>query len=159
MEKEGPEIDKRLPNSQAVQDREEPLRGLIHGLPGTGKSRVLNWLRRLLVEGMQWEHGTEFVFVAFQNKVAHAMGGVTLHSCAELTVGAGKASRTLQHTDVDTLFTRNQHLRWIIMDEVFMIPDDLLGNFAGKFQEAVRGTRFKKRKDKSLRPFGGIIEY
>ena len=37
--------------------REEPLRGLTIGGPGTGKSRVIQWIVRLFTEGMGWEEG------------------------------------------------------------------------------------------------------
>ena len=61
----------------------------------------------------------------------------------------------LDHTDVDVLFTRNQHLRWILFDEVFMIPDVLLGTFASHLQDAARDSRYKQRADNSVRAFGG----
>ena len=55
--------------------REEPLRGLVHGLFGTGKSKIILFIRRLFTEALGWEHGVDFIFVAFQNRVAYAMGG------------------------------------------------------------------------------------
>ena len=42
------------------------------------------------------------------------------------------------------------------MDEVFMIPDDLLGMFANNFEDAaLESSRFRKRSDGSIRVFGG----
>ena len=79
LEKEGPHLLRKVLKKNMVDTREEPLRGLIHGLPGTGKSRVIKWICRLFTEALGWEHGVEFVCVAFQNRVAHAMGGYTLH--------------------------------------------------------------------------------
>lgn len=74
LQLEGPELRRKyLPHKFSI-DREEPLRGLIHGVPGTGKSNVINWITRMFVEAMGWEHGVQFLCVAFQNKVAHAMG-------------------------------------------------------------------------------------
>ena len=35
----------------------EPLFDIIHGYPGTGKSRVIAWLRELMEEGLGWAHG------------------------------------------------------------------------------------------------------
>ena len=54
---------------------EQPLFGFCHGSPGTGKSRVIKWIRRMFTEGVGWQHEDEFLFVVFQNRVAHAMGG------------------------------------------------------------------------------------
>ena len=61
----------------------------------------------------------------------------------------------MTHADIDLLFTRNQHLRWVLMDVVGMIPDDLIGAFEHHFAAAAADTRFKVRADKSIRPFGG----
>ena len=70
---EGPDLQRKLLKKTSEDEREEPLRGLIHGLPGTGKSRVIKWLCRMFGEALKWEHGNEFVCVAFQNRVAHAI--------------------------------------------------------------------------------------
>ena len=59
------------------QDLGEPLRGLIHGPPGTGKSRLIYWICRCFTEALGWEHSKEFICIAYQNRVAHAMGGIT----------------------------------------------------------------------------------
>jgi hypothetical protein len=82
--KEGSDLRRGDPN---VEKEEEPLRGFIHGPPGTGKSRVILLIRRFFVEALGWEHGVEFVFVAFQNRVAYAMGGTTLHAGGDIAVG------------------------------------------------------------------------
>ena len=137
-------------------EREEPFRGCIHGLPGTGKSRVIHWLIRMFTEALRWEHGVKFICVAFQNKVAHAMGGLTLHSSGDIPIGSASHARKLEHSDIDILFAKNQWLRWLIFDEVFMNPDELLGAFNDNFQDAARDSSpFKKRAEGTLRAFGG----
>ena len=83
----------------------------------------------MFIEAMKWEHGVQFVCVAFQNRVAYQMGGATLHSAGEVPVGGVHQDRKLARGDIDLLFTKNQALRWILIDEVYMIPDDLLGHF------------------------------
>ena len=87
----------------------------IHGEPGTGKSRVIQWVRRFFMEALKWAHEREFLFGAYQNTVAHAMGGSTLHTGGDILVGA-PGEEKMNHTDVDVLFTRNQCLRWIVID-------------------------------------------
>ena len=72
----------------------EPLRGFVHGGPGTGKSKVIKWIRRMFLEALQWTHGVQFMCVTFQNSVAYAMCGSTLHAGGELSVG-GKQNRKL----------------------------------------------------------------
>ena len=88
----------------------------------------------MFTEAMDWSHGVEFLYVAFQNRVAYAMGGTTLHSAGDLSVGA--EYKSLSHTDVDVLFTRNQDLRWVLVDECFMLPDELFGTFEQQLAEA-----------------------
>ena len=52
-------------------------------------------------EALAWEHGNQFICVAYQNRVARAMGGVTLHTGGD--VGVGEYDKKLEHTDVDIL--------------------------------------------------------
>ena len=156
LEKEGTGILRRLRGASITDFREEPFRGCCHGLPGTGKSRVIRWLIRMFKEAMLWTHGTEFQCVAFQNTVAYAMGGFTLHSSGDIQIGSTSDTRKLDYTDIDGLFTRNQNLRWLIFDETFMIPDELLGTFSDHLRDAAAdSSRYKKRADGSVRVFGG----
>ena len=69
------------------------------------------------------------------------MEGNTLHVGGDIAVGG---DRSLQHTDVDVLFTRNQYLRWVIIDELPMVPDDLLGEFASNLTGAASPSRYQK---------------
>ena len=85
---------------------EEPMRGFVHGPPGTGKSRLIFRIRKLFLDALGWEHGVQYMCVAFQNRVAYAMQGVTLHAGGEVPVGA--AHRSLEHSDVDSLFTQKK---------------------------------------------------
>ena len=110
----------------------------------------------MFTEALGWQHGVHFLCVAFQNRVAYAMGGSTLHNAGDISVGLDASRRKLDHADIDLLFTRNQALRWIITDEVFMIPDELRGAFNHKIQDAARETRYKRRKDQSVRIFLGV---
>jgi len=121
LEKEGLLLKKTDPERAKS---EQPLLGFCHGSPGTGKSKVIKWITRLFTEALEWNHEDEFLCVAFQNRVAHAMGGNTLHAGGDIAVGG---QRSLDHTDIDILFTRDQYLRWVIIDELPMVPDDLLG--------------------------------
>ena len=79
--------------------------------------------------------------VAFQNRVTFAMHGSTLHTAGQIKIGEQFYSAMLEHTDIDTLFTKNQHLRWVVFDEVFMIPDDLLG-IASLHDPSILGAYF-----------------
>ena len=113
------------------------------------------------IKGLQWIHRscfritTEFQCVAFQNTVAFAMGGLTLHASGDIQVGGTSEAKKLDHNEIDILFTRNQALRWLLFDEVFMIADDLLGTFADRLTDAAQSSRYAKRNDDTKRMFGG----
>ena len=106
----------------------------------------------MFTEALGWRHEEEFLFVAFQNRVAHAMEGTTMHTGSDIAVGG---QRTLNHTDLDVLFTRNHDLRWVIIDEFPMIADDILGAFASHLTDAARESRYLWKADKTKRFMGG----
>jgi len=62
------------------RSREEPLRLMIQGLPGAGKSQVIQWVRSFFEEVLGWQHGREFVCLASMNTMAALIGGFTIHS-------------------------------------------------------------------------------
>ena len=75
-----------LEEQQEAPCRSEPLRALLHGVPGAGKSETLHWLRQLFEAVCGWEHLHLFAFVAPQNTQAGLIDGVTLHSFADIKV-------------------------------------------------------------------------
>jgi hypothetical protein len=74
-------------NSQK-RSREEPLRLMIQGLPGAGKSQVIQWVRSFFEEVLGWQHGREFVCLASMNTMAALIGGFTIHSWGEVPINA-----------------------------------------------------------------------
>lgn len=46
---------------------------LIHGVPGARKSRLIRLLREVFEKVLGWQHGVQFVCIAFQNVMAAAM--------------------------------------------------------------------------------------
>ena len=104
----------------------DPLFDIIHGYPGTGKSRVIAWLRELMEEGLGWSHGVEFVCLAFQNAMAALIDGYTIHhwsgipACTTAEGGNGFGDSRKQST-------KCQSLRVIIIDELSMVSAELFG--------------------------------
>ena len=66
------------------EEAEEPLFRLIHGLPGSGKSQIIQWLRSYFEDVWHWEESIHFQFVAPLNSMAANIGGATLHSWGEI---------------------------------------------------------------------------
>ena len=120
------------------------------------RSRVIAWIRRLFETGLGWEHGVQFMCVAFQNRMAAAIGGTTLHNAGNLSRPGAESTRTLGHSEVDNLFVQNESLRWILLDEVSMVAHDLLGEFEWSMSNAARESKYLRHLDtQQRRPFGG----
>ena len=132
----------------------EPLLDLVHGFLGTGKSRLIAWMRELMEDGLGWEHGVQFVCLAFQNAMAAQINGHTLHHWSGIPCRREDASGT---GDRRKQSMKCQALRVIIIDEVSMIPAELLGALERVVASAVqvRGT-YKKRGNDETRAFGGV---
>ena len=90
-------------------DDYEPVKGLIHGTPGTGKSVVIKLLRLFFEEALGWEHGEEFICVAFQNRMAAAVKGMTLHASAMLQRPKSSTDKS-QPPDIMHMYTQNENL-------------------------------------------------
>ena len=130
-----------------------PMHACIHGDSGTGRSKLIHWITRILTATMGWKHGAEFLSVAFQPRVAYAVQGITLHSGGDM--GVGGDCKSSQHTDVDVLFIRNQSLRWLLIGETSMIPDELFGAYEQQLSQEVVDSLYKKHAHDSARMFGG----
>ncbi len=66
--------------SECFPAKQEPLREVVQGRPGVGKSRVIHWVCSFFTEVMHWTHGVEYVCLSSQNSMAALIGGFTVHS-------------------------------------------------------------------------------
>ena len=107
-------------------------------------------------EALGWEHGVHFICVAFQNHIAGTIGGNTLHNAGDLPKPGENVETKLSSSDVHNLYVKNHSLRWVLIDEISMIADDLLGLFEVALNSAaVRSPHFYVRRDKSQVIMGG----
>lgn len=121
---------------ERVHLNEEPMLGVVHGWPGTGKGRVINWFVGMFTEGVGWKHGVEFLCLAFPNRVAYAMGGSTIHTAGYVAFGGSAVDKTLGRTKGDKRRIKNRSLRWLLTGEVWQIPDNVLIAAERNFSEA-----------------------
>ena len=135
--------------------RSEPLRAILHGVPGAGKSQTLHWLRQYFEMVCGWEHLREFAFVAPQNTQAALINGVTLHSFAELKV---KGQKQEQRTSFGPgRFVKFQRLRWLVIDECSTAALEVLAALEKQLLDATRPKQsWKLRKSGAVRPFAGL---
>ena len=95
----------------------------MHGLPGSGKSKLLKWIKQYFEEVWQWEHGIHFVLLAPLNRMATGIGGQTLHSWGDLKlkkssgleVGSGVASKG--RDNIGQMHVKCARIRFILIDE------------------------------------------
>jgi len=130
----------------------EPLRMLVQGLPGAGKSQVIQWIRSLFEEVLGYTHGIEFVCVASMNTMAALIGGMTLHAWGEIPItdeqSVAKASKRRDKADISTMFVKCQSLRWILIDEGSSAGCESLGIM----ESNVRGNVRKAADTYTMRP-------
>ena len=70
------EVQQNAPGTTA---KTEPMRRLLHGKPGTGKSFVIKKVCQLLEEVAGFKKGTHYELAALQATMAVQIGGDTLH--------------------------------------------------------------------------------
>ena len=144
--------------------RSEPLRMLLHGVPGAGKTQTLLWIRQFFEEVCGWTHGQEFVFCASQNTMAALIQGVTLHSFFKLVFKDKEGKKinvqTEDKKDISKEFLQYQALRFIFIDEFSTAAIEIFAEINNKTTEHIRKNNTwslrKVGKDISQRPFGGL---
>ena len=152
--------EERSENDAILNTQDEPLFQVIHGLPGTGKSKVIAWICELFTDVLGWEHGNQFVCLAVQNTMASNIGGHTIHHWGGITFkddqGKDRGNKSGKR-DTSLLFHRCMNLRWLLIDEISMVSAELLAELEYLVTQAMRSQNtYKKRRDKSVRPFGGV---
>ena len=119
-------------------DSSEPLRWLIHGGPGTGKSHVIKQIQELFTEVLHWEIGVQIQVVALQAVMAEILGGDTIHHACGIPVfkrGSYQESEGQRQMDVAK---RVLQWRWLIIDEISMVSAKLFAEIDMKMRSTVR---------------------
>ncbi|KAE8220701.1 hypothetical protein CF319_g5812 [Tilletia indica] len=130
----------------------EPLRLLMHGEAGTGKTVVVRLLRELMD---RFGRGNEIKFMAPTGKAASAIGGMTQHSAFGIEVhrrGLTTEEREIAQRDnqgkrMRFLQSSFAHVRWLFFDEVSMTSCEVFSDIDQALRTATQ------RLDE---PFGGI---
>ena len=126
------------------RDFGDPLRWLIHGGPGTGKSHVTKQINQLFAEVMHWNMGVEYQVVALQAVMADLLGGDTIHHACGIPIfnrGDPTESNVQRHLDVAK---RALQWRWLIIDEISMVSAKLLAEVDVKMRSAIRQSGTQK---------------
>ena len=136
----------------------EPLRWLVHGGPGTGKSHVIKQVKELFTDVLHWDMGVEYQIVALQAVMADLLGGDTIHhACGIPVFSRGDPAENQAQRQMDVA-KRVLQWRWLIIDEISMVSAKLLAEMDVRLRAAVRELGTQKRGSGSFldRPFGGL---
>ncbi|CAK9090437.1 unnamed protein product [Durusdinium trenchii] len=102
------------------EDGTEPLRHLLHGPPGTGKSHVLKFVQELFaLAGLK--KGIDYQFVAFQATNAADLDGDTIHHA----FGWNTNKRSFEQAMKPEAAKQLAYCRWLFIDEISLVPADL----------------------------------
>ncbi|KAE8211325.1 hypothetical protein CF319_g9347, partial [Tilletia indica] len=132
---------------------QQPLRLLMHGEAGTGKTVVVRLLRELLE---RFGKGTEIIFMAPTGKAACAIGGMTQHAAFRLEIHRSKTTSDELTADqsamsvgrrISYLQEKFSKIKWLFLDEVSMTSAEMMG----QMDQALRVGR--QNPDV---PFGGM---
>ena len=142
----------------AAETNTEPLRWALHGGPGTGKSYVLNLLRKDLFEQrLGWQQGKEFQVVTFQAVNAEPLDGETIHAALGLAWHGNDSSVDAQR--VLDLASQAVQWRWLVIDEISMVSAEMLARLEARCRQLVpdlSATKYAKQTNGRAAPFGGL---
>ena len=139
-----------------------PFLRLVHGLPGSGKSKLLSWLRSYYEEVWQWSEGREFVFLAPLNSMACNVGGSTVHGWGRIAFQDKRGIRilprdTTDDSEVSALTMKCGALRWLWIDEIEATGADIIGQLEHNVRFHVSSkNKFKYDTAGMIRVFGGV---
>ena len=141
------------PGESLRQKGSEPLRYLLHGPPGTGKSHV-SILVQELFERVGMTKGIDYQFMAFQATNAVDLDGDTIHHAVGLNINPRSFEKQIKPEVAKRMAT----WRWIFLDEISMAPAQLLAAMEQRLRQVKpSGDLYKHDKDKAEdRPFSGI---
>lgn len=136
--------------------RSEPMRWLLHGRPGVGKSHTLKVIRELFDEARRYELGNEYHVGALQAVTATLLGGDTLHHI----MGIGKYGRggtDTHEAPKEKIAKKWLQTRWLVIDEVSMLSAKFLAEIDCRLRSLIRerGT-YKIDSSGHERPLAGL---
>ena len=133
---------------------------LIHGLPGSGKTQLMLWLRDYFETVWHWEAGVHFVFLAPLNTMAANISGATLHAFAEIQFKDKKGnmiqSKRQGEDDVSSLHMKCSCLRFVLVDEIEAAGTEVLADLEGNLQRHAPKAFRDDVKSMLPRVWGGL---
>ena len=136
-----------------------PLRWVVHGGPGTGKSHVVRDVIKaeLFNQILHWQQGLDYQVIALQAVMADLLKGDTIHHACGIPVrkkGADGEMVIQSHKDVAE---KSLYWKWLLIDEFGMVGSSLLAEVDMKLRDVVVDVNpHKKSGGGHAHPFGGL---
>jgi len=150
-----------LPNRKGlVPPVSDPLRWVVHGGPGTGKTHVVRDVIKdeLFEQVLCWQQGLDFQAIALQAVMADLLKGDTIHHACGIPVrkkGADGDDVVIQSQKA--VAEKSLYWKWLLIDEFGMVSASLLAEVDMKLRDVVVDVSTRKRsKSGHAHPFGGL---
>lgn len=148
------EVDEEFVSLASVT---EPSYLLLHGPPGTGKSKVIYVLKRFFTEVAKYRLGLELGVASLQAVVAAMLGGETLHHVTGMRAFKRTGVPAASDNRNENVSARLSFMRNLLIDELFMISAALAAEAELEVRQRVPDTCFFKRDVAgNVRPWGGL---
>ena len=148
---------------------DRPLLRLVHGLPGSGKSKLIGWLKEYFEEVWQWTRNKQYALIAPMNTMADNIGGSTMHSFGRIPFKDRRGidihpSAAKQDSGICGGADDWHELRFILLDEVEAAGAGLIGRLEENVRlqvpstsSAVAGLRSEQHRNrKRQNAFAGV---
>lgn len=130
--------------------RSEPLRLMVLGAPGTGKSFVLTCCKTLF-DVIGYKRGSHYMFTGFQAIVAAQHDGDTLHHFFRIWRGNASMNFSMEEGCSMSMF------RWWVVDEISHLTADLLVECEQQASRSVqKADTYKLAPNGEIRSCGGF---
>ena len=137
----------------------EPLRWVVHGGPGTGKSHVVKDVikEELFDQILKWQQGLDYQTVALQAVMANLLDGDTIHHACGIPVRKKGKDGDIVIQQQKEVAERFLYWKWLLVDEFGMVGCDLLAEVDMKLRDLIVDVRCGKKSHRDeVRPFGGL---
>ena len=137
----------------------DPLRWVVHGGPGTGKSHVVRDVikNELFDKVLHWQQGLDYQVIALQAVMADLLQGDTIHHACGIPVRKKGDDGDVVIKSQKAVAEQSLYWRWLLIDEFGMVGSSLLAEVDMKLRDVIVDVSpYKRNKTGHAQPFGGL---
>jgi hypothetical protein len=153
-------VIEELPNRNGdYSEASAPLRWVLHGGPGTGKSHVVRDVikKELFDQILAWKQGLDYQVIALQAVMADLLEGDTIHHACGIPIRKKNADGEVVIKSNQEVAEQSLYWRWLLIDEFGMVGASLLAEVDMKLRDVIVDVNPHKKSDLGhVYPFGGL---